>query len=236
MAVAGLSADGRLEVPNSERIWIEVGCNNWEMLRDQLPDRGGVHLITFEPLVDKFAFIHSLARADTWHTVLPFAVAPPDLDHFVALRSQNYTDFRGMAGRAFRESGASSLLPYAEGFQDHWWPQAPTQYRFFREYLVPTVSLEWVLGSLLMDREVDFLKVDAQGLDYGAFASLGRHMQKVRRVQMELHTHVRHHGELACADVIARMAQLHGFAVERGSCAVLDPTKHDEVDVVFKRL
>ena len=46
------------------------------------------------------------------------------------------------------------------------------------------MSLEWIVGALLGDREVEFLKIDAQGLDFGVFASLGEFTDRVRRVQM----------------------------------------------------
>ena len=90
----------------------------------------------------------------------------------------------GDAGRRFQESGASSLLPYASGYQDHRWAGATSQYEFFREYLVPAISLEWVVGNILGGREIDYLKIDAQGLDFEVFASLGRFARKVRRVQL----------------------------------------------------
>ncbi|CAE7334945.1 unnamed protein product [Symbiodinium natans] len=155
LPVARLSG-GSLSIP-APRIWIEVGCNNWEMLLDSLPKDGSVWLLTLEPLVDKFAFIQSLRRPH--HLVLPFAVAPKAMGHFSAIRSQNYSDFRGRPGARFQESGASSLLSYASGFRDHQWEGAAAQYANFREYLVPTVTLEWILGVLLGGREVEFLKL-----------------------------------------------------------------------------
>ncbi|CAJ1428586.1 unnamed protein product, partial [Effrenium voratum] len=145
---------------------------------------------------------------------------------FAALRSQNYSDFRG-SGAAFQESGASSLLRYADGFVDHRWQGATAQYQHFREYMVPLVPLEWVVSTLLENRTVDFLKIDAQGLDYGVFASLGPLAQKVRKVQMELHQHVRHQGEVPCSEVVSRMRR-HGFLAVKGQCASYDANVHDE--------
>jgi len=235
VAVAPLDEFGHLVIPANVRIWIEVGCNNWEMLHDDLSRFSDVYLITFEPLVDKFVYVRTLAQGHGRHVVLPFAIAPVSVGHFAALRSQNYTNFQGTAGRRFQESGASSLLHYSPGFQDHRWPGAASQYKFFREYLVPAVPLEWVVGDLLGGKEIDFLKVDAQGLDFGVFASLGRHTRRVHRAQLELHTHVRHAGEVACPDVVAKMAAVHGFHVVRGQCATFNPSWHDEADIVFER-
>jgi len=236
VSVANLDERGYLKVPPDAEVWIEVGSNNWEMLRDEAWNRPDVFLLTFEPLVDKWAYIQSLARRPESHVVLPFAVAPGGMGSFAPIRSQNYSDFRGERGRSFQESGASSLLHYSEDFVDHHWQGAATQYMFFREYLVPTVSLEWVANNLLGAREIDFLKIDAQGMDFFVFASLGRHARRVRRVQMELHTNVRHQGEIPCAEVVERMARTHKFGVERGRCRPLDLALHDEVDVVFFRL
>ncbi|CAE7744369.1 unnamed protein product, partial [Symbiodinium microadriaticum] len=229
--VASLSG-GHLGV-SAPRIWLEVGCNNWEMLLESLPEDGSVFLLTLEPLVDKFAFLRALRRPH--HLVLPFAVAPKVMGHFSAIRSQNYSDFRGRPGARFQESGASSLLSYASGFRDHQWDGAEAQYANFREYLVPTVSLEWIVGALLGDREVEFLKIDAQGLDFGVFASLGEFTDRVRRVQMELHEHIRHDGETPCSEVVQAMALKHGFVAVKGACATFDPKVHDETDIVFAK-
>ncbi|CAE8624765.1 unnamed protein product [Polarella glacialis] len=220
---------GQLIIPRDSKVWIEVGCNNWEMLLDELPRDGSVELLTFEPLVDKFAYLRTLSGQSPHHKVFPFAIAPKQMGNFVSIRSQNYSNFRGAPGRSFQESGASSLLPYAENYKDHRWDGATGQYQFFREYLVPAVPLEWVVSILLGGREVDFLKVDAQGMDYEIFASLGSHARKVHRAQMELHTHVRHSGETACPDVVDKMQRLHGFRVLKGGCKSFDSATHDEV-------
>ena len=37
------------------------------------------------------------------------------------------------------------------------------------------------------------------GLDFGVFKSLGPFVDRVQRVQMELHEHVRHEGEIPCS-------------------------------------
>eukprot|EP00434_Breviolum_minutum_P028822 symbB.v1.2.025495.t1/scaffold2479.1/size78191/1 len=213
--------------PKTPEIWLEVGCNNWDMLRDQLPLDGSVWLLTLEPLVDKFAFLR--AHQDPRQMVLPFAVAERDFGPFAALRSQNYSNFLGREGVTFQESGASSLLPYAEGFLDHRWEGSQAQYQNFREYMVPTVSLEWVVGTLLGKKSIEFLKIDAQGLDFGVFKSLGPFVDRVQRVQMELHEHVRHEGEIPCSEVLHHMDKVYGFKVKSGGpCPVLDSTKHDE--------
>ena len=39
----------------------------------------------------------------------------------------------------------------------------------------------------------------APGLDFGVFKSLGPFVDRVQRVQMELHEHVRHEGEIPCS-------------------------------------
>ena len=67
ISVALLNADGALDVPWDARVWIEVGCNNWELLHDKLVGRSDVYLLTFEPLVDKFAYLRHLARGHARH-------------------------------------------------------------------------------------------------------------------------------------------------------------------------
>eukprot|EP00913_Durusdinium_trenchii_P020014 g18812.t1 len=178
---AGLHLRGSVPVADLEKLL------PGELLRDQLPADGSTWLLTLEPLVDKFAFLR--AFGDRRQLVLPLAAAESQFGPWAALRSQNYSDFRGRKGVTFQESGASSLLRYANGFMDHRWEGAEAQYRNFREYMVPTVPLHWVVETLLGRRQIDFLKIDAQGLDYSVFNSLGPYVGHVKRVQMELHEH-----------------------------------------------
>ncbi|CAE7348572.1 unnamed protein product [Symbiodinium necroappetens] len=232
--VASLSG-GHLGV-SAPRIWLEVGCNNWEMLLESLPEDGSVFLLTLEPLVDKFAFLRALRRPH--HLVLPFAVAPKVMGHFSAIRSQNYREWRQFFAKLrlwAPRLDFSFFLKFTHRFRDHQWDGAEAQYANFREYLVPTVSLEWIVGALLGDREVEFLKIDAQGLDFGVFASLGEFTDRVRRVQMELHEHIRHDGETPCSEVVQAMALKHGFVAVKGACATFDPKVHDETDIVFAK-
>jgi len=54
-------------------------------------------------------------------------------------------------------------------------------------------------------------------------------------VQMELHTHARHAGEVPCPEVVSQMLAIHGFVVKSGVCHNYDPMVHDEVDIIFIR-
>ena len=42
------------------RLWVEVGCSNWELAADTLPP--DACLVSFEPLVDKWAFYAAQQR------------------------------------------------------------------------------------------------------------------------------------------------------------------------------
>ena len=97
---------------------------------------------------------------------------------------------------------------------------------------VPSVSLEAVLDGWLRGRDVALAKVDAQGLDVGVVRSAGRHVGRLKAVQLEVvrdrpplkcePQYAAEEGrpsEVKCGAVVEAMAEL-GFRPYDTNCAV----------------
>ena len=156
--LAQLRPDGSLAgVPEGAHLMLEIGANTRNTLdRELLPQRPDAFLITFEPLLDKYAALMARnSRPDTRATlgahhsrglVLPFAVSGAH---------------NGV--RAFKISGstdgcASLLDPVSSYYSQH----CTNLTGVLEKRRVPSVSLEVVLRDWLAGRRVALAKVDAQ--------------------------------------------------------------------------
>jgi len=100
---------------------------------------------------------------------------------------------------------------------------------------VPCVMLETVLESWLHGRDVSFVKLDAQGFELEIVKSAGGHVDKLKKVQMELvcdNAAKLYVGQLNCSSTHAEMLKL-GFTsgFDPASCR----TCKTEMDGVFMR-
>mmetsp|Transcript_47385 Transcript_47385/g.101147 ORF Transcript_47385/g.101147 Transcript_47385/m.101147 type:complete len:249 (-) Transcript_47385:226-972(-) len=106
-----------------------------------------------------------------------------------------------------RNAGCSSALPLNQKSNRLKWCKAVSEQR-----TVPMVSLEALLGWAA--RPVDFLKIDAQGLDTTIVASARGRLTQVRRFQLEViadDCDSLYEGQPKCSEVLAQAAKL-GFA------------------------
>ncbi|CAE7235626.1 unnamed protein product [Symbiodinium sp. CCMP2592] len=203
-----------LEAP--AEFMLEVGTNNVILLRDSLPPADRRFLVSFEPLLDKYADLITswVANSDATSTIgahysrgvmLPYAVGCPPSDE-VALFHVGLADV------------CSSLLNISEGFRgqgwSHWFKDLKdTCAKEMDVRLVPCISLETVIRDLLLGGHISFLKIDAQGKDLDVVRSLGSQMHKVHRIQMEAlpksHESV-YVNQPMCDHIVAEMMKL-GF-------------------------
>ena len=99
--------------------------------------------------------------------VLPFAIAERD----------GTADFHINAYEA-----SSSLLPADEGGVKRWITEQ--EFKVIGSVTVPTMRLDTFMDKAGLD-SVDFLKVDAQGLDLEVVKSAGDRLRNVAKVQLE---------------------------------------------------
>ena len=224
--VAQLRDDGTLDIPNQAQIVVEIGANTRNTLdRELLPIAPSTFLLTFEPLLDKFASLMARnSKPDTraslgYHhprgMVLPFAVSG---------ESNAVAEFK-ISGRT---DGCASLLDPVASYYSL---DCTNTSGILERRAVPSVSLEVVLGSWLRGRKVELAKVDAQGLDVGVVRSAGPFIDQLKAVQLEVvrdrpplrcdpqyAAEAGRTSEAKCGVLVAAMAEL-GYAPYDTTCA-----------------
>lgn len=177
-----------------------------------------VMLLTFEPLVDKYGYIASLnTRADSRRRVghqanngrmfvFPFAVSEKS----------------GVANFQVADvDGCSSLLPMRGG--ENYKTSDANHKKFINRCAtaqetrqVPTIAFAEVLGSWLKGREVEWVKIDAQGFDVQLVQAAGEYKKQLKKISMETtkdSCDVMYEGALKCSEMYQAMTEL-GFASE----------------------
>lgn len=241
MHVGGFSAEGRLLIPaDTTDIFIEIGSNNRNVMQDELPlsNYPTGFLLTFEPLLDKFAYLLTRYGSDKdTQQPLGFQHKRGMAFPFAVHESEKIQTFR-----VSKVDGCSSLMKPNSKFKDEvrgdqWWPNInEVCVNSMEERQVPTVSLKTVIRDWLGGRQITKMKVDAQGYDLGAFMTAGEYANRVAEVSFETvgdACPTLYEGQPKCTAVVAEMAKL-GFKV-----ALLDgrgppPPGQECVEHVFR--
>ena len=206
--------------------FLEVGTNNYELDRDLLGDLlqewNDWFLVSFEPLLDKYA---DLLSDKSWK------FGALGLQHPRALALPFAVDTCAGPAATFHVSptdGCSSLLPFKERFieenqkiraegKGHDWANWMGErcVKLQEKRTVPCVTLEQVLTEWLVNRTVARLKVDAQGVDHIVVQSAGAAVTQVRYVILEVTNPGAMHlyeGQFPCSKVMSSMKSL-GFVL-----------------------
>lgn len=230
-------------------LFLEVGANAYDLERNHLAvllrDNAGGFVISFEPLLDKYAGLlvkhggmaDAAAKLGLHHRrglALPFAVGCPGnapsavlnvakMDGCSSIRAP--TEREGFASRNGEEGGVS------------WSGWVETLCLNMNEQrTVPCVSLETVISDWLHGRAIARLKIDAQGSDLEVVRSAGSMSDRVHFVTMEV-VHdsavALYEGQQKCSAVMREMRGL-GFVLadQRREQTVCQEGKA-EMDVEF---
>ena len=225
-------ADGSLVMPPGTRhVLMEIGCSDLDTVDDiLLPHDPHAFLISFEPLLDKYALL--LGRGTARHhgskinmavplgfhhprgVVLPLAISPRG----PRLQQINVSRF----------AGCTSLVAVNE--ENDW---ARDCLKMLETRYVPTITGAQALGlagGLFIER----LKIDAQGMDFSIVSSFPRDMlARVRQIVMEVrgsHCKPLYQGQESC-DQVREQMQAFGFDMQGSRCPA--PKEPCERDVFF---
>ena len=249
--------DGRLPIPvGADKVFLEVGSSDRNTLDTELlPAHPDGYLVTCEPLLDKYARALSrrapqsevfdlhepLGQHHSRGLILPIAISPrpPAASRSEAAPPEVATLSGGAQTlKVGGSAGCSSLMEVHRGrrrqgasFGD-WCNPIAEQRRVWSEPL--EAVLQWV------GRNVDFLKVDAQGLDLEVVRSGGARLAAVRRVSMEVVSDdcvPVYLQQPRCSEVVAAMAQLGYRPVSATPCTPpqrrLVPSHWCELNILF---
>ena len=174
-------------------VWLDVGAHRGEISFPVAEKHPRLQVHAFEPNAD--AARRLAGRVPNYHV---HAVAVAEHDGEV--------DFHLNAFEA-----ASSTLALDPRGLEHW--SGGEALRVERTLRVPCVRLDTFLHGRGI-REVDWLKVDAQGADLAVVRSLGARLKDVRRVTLEVQTtpQALYQGSAGRAEVLAFMQQA-GFVL-----------------------
>lgn len=145
------------------RVWIDVGaCVGRKSLRAAI---GDPHLTVyaFEPNISMLSRIDSIPP--NW---IPMPMAVCASNGFAKLYVTNPPE-------------CSSLLPLDQEGLEQWGGKITVE----REILVPTIRLDYFISEMGI-REVEYLKIDAQGLDLAVVQSLATRITQVKRICLEI--------------------------------------------------
>uniref|UniRef100_A0A7S0JIX5 Methyltransferase FkbM domain-containing protein n=1 Tax=Calcidiscus leptoporus TaxID=127549 RepID=A0A7S0JIX5_9EUKA len=203
--------NGLLPIPANMSVAIEIGTSDRDTLdRELLPYDNNLFLVSAEPLIDKYA--RGLARfpkgdGDTFQPlghhnprglILPLAIS----------------DGGPAAGeiKTFNvgaNAGCSSMLPVDKTSNRLKWCRHTKEKRE-----VPSVTLGTLLQWIGNERPIEFIKIDAQGMDLRVIESAGSAISRVRRFQLEVISddcHGLYVGQPRCSEVLLHAEKL-GFS------------------------
>ena len=211
--------DGYLPIPeNSNLVFLEIGSSDRNTMdAELLPQLPNAFLVTAEPLLDKYAralgrrrpasrvhdALEPLGQHHDRGFALPVAVAPISGDGDGELR-----EFR-----VGPNSGCSSLLqPNRSRHKLHRghtfgvWCDSVGKGAWAMGRQVHTVPLRKLLSWI--GRPVDFVKIDAQGMDLEVVKSGGDQLKNVKRLLLEViadDCRPVYEGQPTCTEVFAQM-------------------------------
>ncbi|CAD7934124.1 unnamed protein product [Amoebophrya sp. A25] len=206
--------------PLKKSLFIEIGANSRNLLMDESyhwqHSRESAFLVSFEPLLDKWALLLSLhrgghdsqgpGRVHDRALAFPLAVGPCRGDHSQeqfnkattftssSTRTSSSSVFDYVSFNVMDLDGLSSMLQPAEvprpDDQDDLHGSPRERLREVKEERrVPCVSLERVLTHWFPEfDEVSVLKVDAQGVDVDVVKSASKEtlQKRVKRIELEV--------------------------------------------------
>lgn len=181
-----------LAEPDRDRIWIDVGAHLGEKTFASARADPRLRVFAFEP---NFEVAVKLAGALPNFIVLPLAVHEEE-----GCKELHITD----------NAAASSLLPYNENGLAHWrGPGLDVR----KTTQVSTIRLD-TFFELAGIRDVEFLKIDAQGMDLAVVRSLGRFLPCVKKIELEVQVSSipLYEGSATESEVMSYMSQ-RGFDV-----------------------
>ena len=187
----------------SKKLLIEVGAYDGSSSLNY--HRKGYEVITFEPKRDLFEKL----QTKTSH-LLDYAV------HNYAISDINgEVDFH-----ISRSGGASSLLPFKASTElvKHWGDDRWDVHDSNESYIVRSLRLQtFIESNNLTNREIDFIHVDAQGMDLKVLQSLGGYIANVREGVIEAASTMEtaiYDGQTSTVQVCEDWLKSYGFRIK----------------------
>lgn len=187
-------AGSRLPLNRGVRgVWIDVGAHHGEETLKQALENPDLTVYAFEPNLAAAAKL--IGRAANYF-VLPMAVAEAD-------------GTAELHVNAFE--AASSLLAFNEHARQSW--IGGNKLKVQSKVAVPTIRLDTFMKLMKIER-LDFLKIDAQGMDLSVVKSAGERLQDIGKITLEVDiTPERLYAGAPSKDEVVAFLRQAGFSV-----------------------
>lgn len=212
------------------RIVFDVGANNgestWQFLED--PE---VELFAFEPNPILYADLCKKAETNSRYHPVQYAVG--EQEGKSTFRLAGPIDPRNPLGHkeGISNYGCSSLLPFSDSVRQEW-PNRP-DFQEFAQVPVLTVRLDTFMKHVHID-EIEYLHIDAQGMDLAVMRSLGSYLNKVKRGVLEAPINDKkkiYEGSHTCDEAILFLLN-NGFKI---TSVEKNDVEGNEVNIYFER-
>lgn len=228
---------------------IEIGANSRDVVQDEKSAElnAGAYLLTFEPLLDKYAKLMSryggvpderrkLGLQHKHGIIFPLAVGCSGVASFHISNVDGCSSILPMRGKEEFTNDKKFNKWNGVKHKDHKNWLANNCVTQKEERRVPCISLEHIIGIWLGGQNVDWLKVDGQGFDLSIVLSAGKHLNKLKKVTMEVQADtvaLLYAGQPNCSSVLHKML-LMGFKTKWVASHCYDG-KHYEHNMIFWR-
>jgi FkbM family methyltransferase len=156
-------ADGSFSLPpRIKRVWLDVGANHMETTLPMRANQEDVAIVAVEPL------------AECWRKW-------PQGDWLIALPVALFLDRGSMDFHVNANTATSSL-----GVSESTGEEFDSLTRTVETRPVPVLRLEDVLSAIPGHLDIEYLKIDVQGVDLQVLKSAGEQLRRVGRVRVEV--------------------------------------------------
>lgn len=212
------------------RVVLDVGANNGQSTLHFLEDPG-VELFAFEPNPILYRDLCKLAETRTRYHPIKAAVCETDGASLFNLAGPVDPREPLRHAEGISNYGCSSLLPFNEKVREEW----PTRHDFqaFAQTQVPTVRLDTFIRQMNIS-SIDYLHIDAQGMDLAVMRSLGDKITCVKEGVLEAPINDKkriYEGSHTCDEAILFLLN-HGFQIYN---IEKNDSEGNEVNLFFKR-
>lgn len=221
LSVLPMLSNSTIAIPEgASHIFVEVGCNSHDTMDESFMQQfRDAFLISFEPLLHHYSSLLArtteprnlkpLGKHHERGIILPFAMATSD--GMVELLTAGSEDDCASLLRPSRVRGAN--------------PMCATKSKSTDVRQVPAFTLNTLLRLLSWKHEggwpIDYLKLDARGLEVEILRAASRGLSRIHRVEIKMPGDAcskMYEGSLSCSEIVASMEQLGYKAAYNRSC------------------
>ncbi len=212
------------------RFIFDVGANNGESTFHFLDDPD-VILFAFEPNPILYQDLLQKSKSNSRYQPLNVAVSEKEGETVFHLAGAIVPQNPFLHQSGIGNYGCSSLLPFAQTVHQEW--KNRPDFQSFADVPVMSVRLDTIIETYQI-QEIDYLHIDAQGMDLSVLKSAGKYLPIIKKGVLEAPINQKkqiYEGSHTCEEAILFLLN-NGFQIYN---IEKNDTEGNEVNVFFKR-